>query len=62
MLKETPKLAQRISKLPLNIQLEIVREVNDFLERQITLFEHLQKVVDETKVDAKEPLYLARYE
>jgi hypothetical protein len=47
MLIEKPKLAQRINNLPFDIQLEIVLEVNDFLERRVTLYEHIQSIVNE---------------
>jgi len=51
---EKPKLTKRINNLPLNVQLEIVKETNKFIERRVNLYEKIGKILAETKPkDAK---------
>jgi hypothetical protein len=51
---EKPKLTKRINQLPLKVQIEIVKETNEFIERRVNLYEKIGKIVAETKPkDAK---------
>ena len=41
MQTEKPQLAKRIAQLPLNVQLEIVKETNNFLAARVSLYEKI---------------------
>jgi hypothetical protein len=46
---EKPQLVKRINQLPLNVQIEIVKETNEFIERRVNLYENIGKILAETK-------------
>jgi hypothetical protein len=46
---EKPKLTKRINQLPINVQIEIVKETNEFIEHRVNLYEKISKIVAETK-------------